>query len=145
MKTIVLIPLLLLSIVAPGYCTEEGRGTAEGVSEITCNFKIPSGWKEVRNDVYVLKDLNKTLREWDKFLSEGHQPWRLEPTNTAAACLWDFGIEDNSRDIFKFAERLTTISENRLYMLKVRKSNYYVFVRVYGTIPIAYKLMIFGD
>ena len=145
MKTIALISLLLLLIVADGYCAESGGEIGAAMSEITCNFKIPSEWRKVNNNLYTLRHFGKTLKEWDKFLSEGHQPWRLEPMNVAAACLWEFGIDDNSHDIFKFADRLTEIKENRLYMLKAGTRSYYVYVRMSKAIPIAYRLAIIGN
>jgi len=144
-KTLSFITLLLLLVAADGYCGEKGGGNQAAVSDITVNVQIPSDWKKINGNLYVLREFNKTFKQWNKFLSEGHQPWRLEPINTAAACLWDFGIKDNSDDIFKFADRLTEIKEDEVYMLKVGKRNYYIYVRVNKTIPIAYKLAIIED
>lgn len=144
-KTLCLITLLFLLVAADGYCVEKEGGNQIAVSDLTVNFEIPSDWKKVNGNLYVLKEFDKTFKAWHKFLSEGHQPWRLEPINTAAVCLWDFCIKDNSDDIFKFADRLTEIKENEVYMLKVGKRNYYNYVRVNKRIPIAYKLAIIED
>ncbi len=144
-KILGLITLLFLLVAADGYCAEKGAEDQATLSDITVNFEIPSNWKKVNGNLYTLKDFNKTFKQWNKFLSEGHQPQRLEPINTAAVCLWDFGIKDNSDDIFKFADRLTEIKENEVYMLKVGKRNYYIYVRINKTIPIAYKMVITGD
>ena len=142
MKTCVMLSLLFLSIVAAGNSAEKGRGPDVRISEISADLKIPPDWKKVGKNIYTLKNFNKTLEEWNRFLSEGHQPWRLEPKNTAAACLLDFGVSDNSHDIFKFADRLTEVKESEVYVLKAGKDDYDVFVRVGKTIPIAYKLVI---
>jgi hypothetical protein len=137
--------LLFLLVAVNGFCGENEEVNQAVVSDITANFEVPSDWKKVNSNLYVLRKFNKTFKQWNKFLSEGHQPWRLEPINTAAACLWDFGIKDNSDDIFKFANRLTEIEANEVYMLKVGKRSYYIYIRVYKTIPIAYKLTIIED
>ncbi len=137
--------LLFLLVAVNGFCGENEEVNQAVVSDITANFEVPSDWKKVNSNLYVLRKFNKTFKQWNKFLSEGHQPWRLEPINTAAACLWDFGIKDNSDDIFKFANRLTEIKGNEVYMLKVGKRSYYIYIRVNKTIPIAYKLTIIED
>jgi len=115
-KTLSLITLLFLLVPFNGFCGENEGGNQAAVSDITANFEIPSDWKKVNSNLYVLRKFNKTFKQWDKFLSEGHQPWRLEPINTAAACLWDFGIKDRSDDILIFANRLTEINKNEVYM-----------------------------
>ena len=145
MKTIVLISFLFLFIVGDAYCIEKARQPDAGMSETNCNFRVPSGWKKVNNNLYILKNFSKTWKQYGGFLSEGHQPWRLEPINAAGACLWDFGIKDNSRDIFEFADHITEITENKLYVLKMRNRSYYVFVRVSDSIPVAYKLVVIGN
>jgi hypothetical protein len=144
-KTLSLMTLLFLLVAVNGFCGENEEVNQAVVSDITANFEVPSDWKKVNSNLYVLRKFNKTFKQWNKFLSEGHQPWRLEPINTAAACLWDFGIKDNSDDIFKFANRLTEIKGNEVYMLKVGKRSYYIYIRVNKTIPIAYKLTIIED
>jgi hypothetical protein len=144
-KTFILISLLFLLVVTEGYCVET-RGKQPAVfSDISVNFRIPENWKKINDNLFILKDFNETFTQWNKILSKGHQPWRLEPINIAAACLWDFGIKDNSDDIFKFADRLTEIKENKLFMLKDGKNKYLIYVRVKKTIPIAYKLVITGN
>jgi hypothetical protein len=144
-KTIVLISFLFLFIVADGYCAEKVRQADAAMSEINCNFSVPAEWEKVSNNIYTLRNFSKTFKKWYKFLSAGHQPWRLEPINTAGACLWDFGIKDNSRDIFEFADRITEITENKLYVLQMGNRSYYVFVRVSDSIPVAYKLVVIGN
>jgi hypothetical protein len=144
MKTVAIVSLLFLLFAMDGYCTENA-GTGAGASSITIDFRVPSNWKKVGKNSYALKNFGKTLEEWDKVLSEGHQPWRLEPKNAAGACLWDFGINDNSRDILDFTDHLTEIGANRSYVLKAGESSYYVFVRVADAIPIAYRLVVVTD
>lgn len=141
-KITALITVVFLLVVVAGLCAEKNENNKSAISDITDKFKIPADWKKVTDNQYILKDFNKTFKASHKFLLEGHQPWRLEPINIAAVCLWDFGIKDNSDDIFKFADRLTEIKENEKYMLKAGNTNYYIYVRVNKTIPIAYKLEI---
>jgi hypothetical protein len=144
MKTAAIVSLLFLLFAMDGYCTESAN-TGAGASVITVDFRVPPNWKKVGKNSYVLKNFGRTLEEWDKVLSEGHQPWRLEPKNAAGACLWDFGISDNSHDIFDFADHLTEIRANRSYVLKAGKSSYYVFIRVTDAIPIAHRLVVVTD
>jgi hypothetical protein len=140
MKSMIFIFLALLFTVSHGQC-EEGRKAKASVSPITCDFHIPQQWKKVKNNIYRLKSFSKTYEEWAQFLDEGHQPWRLEPQNTAAACLWDFGISDNSADIFYFADRLVEIKKSSLYVLRAENTSYYVFVKN-EVVPVAYELLV---
>lgn len=144
-KILALISVLFLLCVVDGVCVAISDDNQSAVSDMTVQFKTPSDWKKAGTSRYILKDFDKTSKAWHKFISEGHQPWRLEPINTAAACLWDFGIKDNSDDIYKFANRFIEIRENEIYMLKAGRISYYIYVRVDKTIPIAYKLEITGD
>ncbi len=110
-------------------------------ARITINFKVPEGWKKVNDDVFALANFDKTYLFWSSYLSQGHQPWRLEPPNAAVACLWDFGINDGTT-VFQFADRLDEIKTNELYSLAVNTTTYMIYIRIKKHIPIAYKVEI---
>jgi hypothetical protein len=114
-------------------------GNDSNSSGIQIKFQVPKDWKMVDRTTYILQDLNKTLSYWEKELSSGSQPWRLEPVNVAAACLWDFGIQDGT-DIFNFSEHLKIVVEGEIYSLKTTKQSFVVYIKTGKQTPIAYKL-----
>ena len=112
MKIYSLVSTLIILFASYAYCQETT------LPDIQVKFQVPKDWKEINNTTYVLKDFDKTLSYWEKELSSGHQPWRLEPANVAAACLWDFGINDGST-IDDFADRLKMLEDGDIYSLKI--------------------------
>jgi hypothetical protein len=126
---------VIILFAAYAYCQETS------LSAIKQIFEVPKGWQMVNSSTYILKDFEKTVNYWEKELSFGHQPWRLEPANVAAACLLDFGIRNGSV-IDDFAARLTVIEYGKIYSLKVNQQTFMVYIKTKKKIPIAYKLEI---
>ena len=102
---LILIFCLLFSSYA--YCND-GQETLD----VIVNFTVPSDWEEVNYYLYTLKDFTKTYNYWREAMSEGHQPWRFDPVNVAAACLWDFGIRGRSKDILFLSNSLIEVNKN---------------------------------
>jgi hypothetical protein len=136
MKTFVLIATFVILFLSYAFCQDTTS------SAIQVKFKVPKDWKMMNSTTYVLKDFDKTLNYWEKELSSGHQPWRLEPSNVAAACLWDFGVKDESSVVDDFASRLTIIEAGKVYSLKTDQQTFVVYIKTEKKTPIAYKLEI---
>ncbi len=109
--------------------------------KIQVNFLIPKDWKEIDSTTYVLRNFDSTLNYYKELLNAGHQPWRLDPGNTAAACLWEFGIKFQGT-VSDFASHLNVIEIGKIYSFKVDKKTYTVFIRTKDKTPIAYKIKI---
>jgi hypothetical protein len=135
MKTILFIFTFAFLLYQNTYCQDSTSKVVQ------VDFHIPKDWKEIDSTTYVLKDFNKALNYWREAFSSGHQPWRLDPGNTAAACLWEFGIKYPGI-VDDFASHLKVIETGKIYSFGVNQKNYMVFVRTKDKIPIAFKLEI---
>ena len=133
-------PRLFLSSVLV-CCSTIVFGQVQALSPIKVEMRTPKGWEKSGSMDFVLRDFDQKLRSLENELNAGHQPWRLEPINAAAACLWDFGIQDGST-AFEFAKRLVVVKPGEQYALSVGPRIYTVSIRTRRRIPIAVKLAI---
>jgi hypothetical protein len=134
MKILSFVFAFVFILASHSYCNESAP-------PIQIKFEVPKDWKMVDSNTYILQDFNKTINYWKKELSSGHQPWRLQPANVAAACLLDFGISDGSI-IDDFADRLTIIEDRKIYSLKTDQQTFTVHIKIEDKTPIAYRLEI---
>ena len=108
-------------------------------TKVQVDFHIPKDWKKVDSATYVLKNFDEAVNYWKKALNAGHQPWRFDPANTAAACLWEFGIKFQGT-VYDFASHLNVIETGKIYSFRVNEKNYIVYIRTKNKTPVAYKL-----
>ena len=90
---------------------------------------------------FMLRDVDRERKSFETELNAGHQPWRLEPINVAAACLWNFGIQDGS-SVFEFAKRMVVVKPGEQYALSAGPRTYTVSIETQRNIPIAVSLAI---
>lgn len=124
-------------------CFKVVKGIGYGCDEVALKylFKLPKDWKKVNDSLYVLKSYDKAFRFWSSFLSKGHQPWRYDPKNAAAQCLWDFGITDDT-PVYKFAEHLKEIKRNKTYQLDTDSFMYIIHITTRNNIPVADRFVV---
>jgi hypothetical protein len=134
MKMLSIVFAIVFALASHSYCNETP-------SAMQIKFEVPKDWKMVDSTTYILQDFNKTFNFSKKELLSGRQPWRLQPANVAAACLWDFGISDGSI-IDDFADRLAIIEDGKIYSLKTDQQTFTVHIKTEDKTPIAYKFEI---
>ena len=117
----------------------QGQGTP--LPAIQVSFQIPKGWRKSSSSLFRLSNPDQQSRYWESELTSGHQPWRMDPLNVAAACLWDFGIQDGST-IEMFAHRLVVQKPNKEYSLSVGSQTFIVSVQTRHRVPIAYRFTV---
>ena len=130
--------LLFLTML---LCPVASFGHAQGPSVPKAELQIPKGWERSSPTRFTLKDFETAFRHWQKELDSGHQPWRMEPANAAAACLLDFGIQDSS-DVLYLAQRLVVVQPGKQYRITLAATTYIISIKVKHRIPIAYKLSV---
>ena len=108
---------------------------------IRVEIRTPKGWEKSGSTGFVIRDFDQELRSLENELKAGHQPWRLDPLNAAASCLWNFGIQDGTA-IFEFAKRLVVVKPGEQYAVSVGSKTYTVSIRTQHSIPIAFELAI---
>jgi hypothetical protein len=111
-------------------------------SDFSTDFRLHSGWKEVNDSLFVIKDFKKEFNDLYSFLSQGHQPWRLGPRNAAAAFFVESGMHYKFSDVDLFGSRLTEIKKQEIYSVAVDGVTYLVYLKIKKGIPVPYKLEI---
>ncbi len=114
------------------------RSQDSSLTGIEVNFHVPRNWRKVNDSVFVRTNYAQELARMSTALSEGHQPWRFEPANVAAACMWEFGITDSST-VLDFAERLTEIRHNEIYSVTTSSAEYIVHTRTKKKTLVAFR------
>ena len=108
---------------------------------VKVHFHIPKGWRRIGPSEVIHKNIAHEAKVVEKFVAQGHQPWRLDPASVAAICLVEFGIE-GFPDAADMTEYLQPSKSGSEFGMTADSKTYIVSIKYVRQIPIAQSLRV---
>ena len=125
--------------ISLALCFGALNGQAPIPPHANINFHVPVDWKKAGATEFILRDFDRNSREAEKSMSQGYQPWRLDPANVAAACMMGFGAEGFA-DVFELADCLKVVKPKEEFALSIASRTLVVCLKYRKQVPIAYRV-----